>query len=48
MPKQLEIEDNRPEADLSDEELEMLYQDALSRLRAKAAAETATTPQRVN
>jgi hypothetical protein len=44
MPKQLEIEDNRPEADLSDEELEMLYQDSLSRLRAKAAGETATIP----
>jgi hypothetical protein len=43
MPKQVEIEDNRPEADLSDEELEMLYQDALSRLRAKAPSETATT-----
>ena len=55
MPKQLEIEDNRPEGDLSDEELEMIYQDALSRLRAKAAGETATRPattapgsQRVN
>jgi hypothetical protein len=53
MPKQLEIEDNRPEADLSDEELEMLYQDSLSRLRAKAAGETAMATiapgsQRVN
>jgi hypothetical protein len=54
LPKQLEIEDNRPEADLSDEELEMLYQDSLSRLRAKAAGERVTpTPiapgsQRVN
>jgi hypothetical protein len=44
MPKQLEIENNRPEADLSDEELEMLYQDSLSRLRAKAAGETETIP----
>jgi hypothetical protein len=33
----LEIEDSRPEADLSDEELEMLYQDSLSKLRAKQA-----------
>jgi|HubBroStandDraft_6_1064221.scaffolds.fasta_scaffold18101_12 hypothetical protein len=53
MPKQLEIEDNRPEADLSDEELEMLYQDALSRLRAAKADDESSTPiapgsQRVN
>jgi hypothetical protein len=54
MPKQLEIDDHRPEIDLSDEELEMLYQDLLSRLRAKAVGEPATPatiapgPQRVN
>jgi hypothetical protein len=38
MPKQLEIEDNRPEAHLSDEELELLYQDRLETLRTQAAA----------
>jgi hypothetical protein len=35
LPKQLEIEDNRPEADLSDEQVEQLYADALARLRAR-------------
>jgi len=53
MPKQLEIEDNRPEAALSDEELEMLYQHQLETLRAaKAAAQAAPIAvpgsQRVN
>jgi hypothetical protein len=35
LPKQLEIEDNRPEANLSDEQVEQLYADALARLRAR-------------
>jgi hypothetical protein len=48
MPKQLEIEDNRPEADLSDEELELLYQDRLKTLREEAAAQAGAGSQRVN
>jgi hypothetical protein len=55
LPKQLEIEDNRPEADLSDEQVEQLYADALARLRNKgsalaetAAIELAPDPKRVN
>ena len=53
-PKQLEIKDNRPEADLSDEELEMLYLHQLGTLRAKAVATAEPAPvaapssQRVN
>jgi len=37
MPKQLEIEDNRPEDNLMDEEVELLYQDQLAKLRGAAA-----------
>jgi hypothetical protein len=37
MPKQLEIEDNRPEDSLTDEEVELLYQDQLAKLRSPEA-----------
>jgi len=36
--KQLEIEDNRPENNLTDEEVELLYQDQLAKLRGPAAS----------
>jgi hypothetical protein len=37
MPKQVEIEDNRPEDSLTDEEVELLYQDQLAKLRGPEA-----------
>jgi len=51
MPKQLEIEDNRPEDNLTDEEVELLYQDQLAKLRGPAAEPApivAPGSQRVN
>jgi hypothetical protein len=53
LPKQLEIEESTPESALTDEQVDILYQDALARLAAKAeAAEPSITiapgPQTVN
>jgi hypothetical protein len=50
MPKQLEIEDNRPEDSLTDEEVELLYQNQLAKLRGPAEPAPIVVPgsRRVN